>query len=136
MACVESKKSHIIIICAALKEPFSIEFNASIPDEKGIYIEVCRSKEKLRNLVSYIMGQRSVEKGFDQKNWARRFSEYLDRSMDRGPKVYEASSQIRGCEYRTCVSHPDLRANPNARIHVRQDQVTHMHRLSEYQNTM
>jgi hypothetical protein len=25
------------------------------------------------------------------------------------------------------VSHPDLRANPNARIHVRQDQVTHMH---------
>jgi hypothetical protein len=34
------------------------------------------------------------------------------------------------------VSHPDLRANPNARIHVRQDQVTHMHRLSEYQNTV
>jgi hypothetical protein len=31
------------------------------------------------------------------------------------------------------LSHPDLRANPNARIHVRQDQVTHMHRLSEYQ---
>jgi hypothetical protein len=31
------------------------------------------------------------------------------------------------------MSHPDLRANPNARIHVRQDQVTHMHRLSEYQ---
>jgi hypothetical protein len=36
----------------------------------------------------------------------------------------------------TTLSHPDLRANPNARIHVRQDQVTHMHRLSEYQNTM
>jgi hypothetical protein len=34
------------------------------------------------------------------------------------------------------LSHPNLRANPNARIHVRQDQVTHMHRLSEYQNTM
>jgi hypothetical protein len=34
------------------------------------------------------------------------------------------------------VSHPDLRANPNARIHVREDQVTHMHRLSEYQNTV
>jgi hypothetical protein len=34
------------------------------------------------------------------------------------------------------VSHPDLRTNPNARIHVRQDQVTHMHRRSEYQNTM
>jgi hypothetical protein len=34
----------------------------------------------------------------------------------------------------TTLSHPDLRANPNARIHVRQDQVTHMHRLSEYQN--
>jgi hypothetical protein len=31
------------------------------------------------------------------------------------------------------LSHPDLRGNPNARIHVRQDQVTHMHRLSEYQ---
>jgi hypothetical protein len=31
------------------------------------------------------------------------------------------------------LSHPDLRANPNARIHVRQDQVTHMHRRSEYQ---
>jgi hypothetical protein len=31
------------------------------------------------------------------------------------------------------MSHPDLRANPDARIHVRQDQVTHMHRLSEYQ---
>jgi predicted RNase H-like nuclease len=30
------------------------------------------------------------------------------------------------------VSHPDLRTNPNARIHVRQDQVTHMHRLSKY----
>jgi hypothetical protein len=30
------------------------------------------------------------------------------------------------------VSHPDLRANPNARIHVHQDQVTHMHRRSEY----
>jgi hypothetical protein len=27
----------------------------------------------------------------------------------------------------TTLSHPDLRANPNARIHVRQDQVTHMH---------
>jgi hypothetical protein len=34
------------------------------------------------------------------------------------------------------MSHPDLRANPNARIHVRQDQVTHMHRLSEYLNTV
>jgi hypothetical protein len=34
------------------------------------------------------------------------------------------------------VSHPDLRANPNARIHVRQDQITHMHRLSKYQNTV
>jgi hypothetical protein len=34
------------------------------------------------------------------------------------------------------MSHPDLRANPNARIHVRQDQVTHMHRRSEYQNTV
>jgi hypothetical protein len=34
------------------------------------------------------------------------------------------------------VSHPDLRTNPNARIHVRQDQVTHMHRRSEYQNTV
>jgi hypothetical protein len=34
------------------------------------------------------------------------------------------------------LSHPDLRANPNARIHVRQDQVTHMHRLTEYQNTV
>jgi hypothetical protein len=33
----------------------------------------------------------------------------------------------------TTLSHPDLRANPNARIHVRQDQVTHLHRLSEYQ---
>jgi hypothetical protein len=31
------------------------------------------------------------------------------------------------------VSHPDLRTNPNVRIHVRQDQVTHMHRRSEYQ---
>jgi hypothetical protein len=31
------------------------------------------------------------------------------------------------------VSHPDLRANPNAIIHVRQDQFTHMHRRSEYQ---
>jgi hypothetical protein len=30
------------------------------------------------------------------------------------------------------LSHPDLRVNPNARIHVRQDQVTHMHQLSEY----
>jgi hypothetical protein len=36
----------------------------------------------------------------------------------------------------TVVLHPDLRANPNARIHVRKDQVTHMHRLSEYQNTV
>jgi hypothetical protein len=36
----------------------------------------------------------------------------------------------------TTLSHPDLRANPNARIHVRRDQVTHMHRLSEYQNTV
>jgi hypothetical protein len=34
------------------------------------------------------------------------------------------------------MSHPDWRANPNAGIHVRQDQVTHMHRLSEYQNTV
>jgi hypothetical protein len=34
------------------------------------------------------------------------------------------------------MSHPDLRANPNARIHLRQDQVTHMHRLIEYQNTV
>jgi hypothetical protein len=34
------------------------------------------------------------------------------------------------------LSHPDLRANPNARIHMHQDQVTHMHRLSEYQNTV
>jgi hypothetical protein len=33
----------------------------------------------------------------------------------------------------TTLSHQDLRANPNARIHVRQDQVTHMHRCSEYQ---
>jgi hypothetical protein len=31
----------------------------------------------------------------------------------------------------TTLSHPDLRANPNARIHVRQDQVTHLHRLSD-----
>jgi hypothetical protein len=36
----------------------------------------------------------------------------------------------------TTLSHPDLRANPNARILVCQDQVTHMHRLSEYQNTV
>jgi hypothetical protein len=36
----------------------------------------------------------------------------------------------------TTLSHPDLRENLNARIHVRQDQVTHMHRLSEYQNTV
>jgi hypothetical protein len=36
--------------------------------------------------------------------------------------------------YTDILPHPDLRANPNARIHVRQDQVTHMHRLSEYQN--
>jgi hypothetical protein len=36
----------------------------------------------------------------------------------------------------TTLSHPDLRANSNARIHVRQDQVTHMLRLSEYQNTV
>jgi hypothetical protein len=34
------------------------------------------------------------------------------------------------------MSHPDLRANLNAIIHVRQDLVTHMHRLSEYQNTV
>jgi hypothetical protein len=34
------------------------------------------------------------------------------------------------------LSHPDLRTNSNARIHVRQDQVTHMHRRSEYQNTV
>jgi hypothetical protein len=34
------------------------------------------------------------------------------------------------------LSHPDLRENPNARIHVRQDEVTHMHRLNEYQNTV
>jgi hypothetical protein len=34
------------------------------------------------------------------------------------------------------MSHPDLSANPNARIHVHYDQVTHMHRLSEYQNTV
>jgi hypothetical protein len=34
---------------------------------------------------------------------------------------------------RSELSHPNLRTNPNARIHVRQDQVTHMHRLSEYQ---
>jgi hypothetical protein len=33
----------------------------------------------------------------------------------------------------TTLSHLDLRANPNARIHVRQDQVTHMLQLSEYQ---
>jgi hypothetical protein len=33
----------------------------------------------------------------------------------------------------TTLSHPDLRANLNARIHVRQDQITHMHRRSEYQ---
>jgi hypothetical protein len=33
----------------------------------------------------------------------------------------------------TTLSHPDLRTNPNVRIHVRQDQVTHMHRRSEYQ---
>jgi hypothetical protein len=38
--------------------------------------------------------------------------------------------------YLAKVSHPDLRANPNARIHVRQNQVTHMHGLSEYQNTV
>jgi hypothetical protein len=31
------------------------------------------------------------------------------------------------------LSHPDLRANLNARIHVHQDQVTHMHQRSEYQ---
>jgi hypothetical protein len=36
----------------------------------------------------------------------------------------------------TTLSHPVLRANLNARIHVRQDQVTHMHRLGEYQNTV
>jgi hypothetical protein len=35
-----------------------------------------------------------------------------------------------------CLSYLDLSVNPNARIHVRQDQVTHMHRLSEYQNTV
>jgi hypothetical protein len=34
------------------------------------------------------------------------------------------------------MSHLDLRANPNVGIHVRHDQVTHMHRLSEYQNTV
>jgi hypothetical protein len=34
------------------------------------------------------------------------------------------------------MSHSDLRTNPNARIHVRQNQVTHMHRRSEYQNTV
>jgi hypothetical protein len=49
------------------------------------------------------MGQRSFAKGFDQKNWARRFGEYLDRSMDPGLKVDEASSQIRGQEYGTCA---------------------------------
>jgi hypothetical protein len=38
--------------------------------------------------------------------------------------------------YLYLLSHPDLRTNPNARIHVRQDQVTHMHRRSEYQNTV
>jgi hypothetical protein len=32
--------------------------------------------------------------------------------------------------YGTTLSHPDLRAIPNARIHVSQDQVTHMHHLS------
>jgi hypothetical protein len=36
----------------------------------------------------------------------------------------------------TTLSHPDLGANLNARIHVRQDQVTQMDRLSEYQNTV
>jgi hypothetical protein len=36
----------------------------------------------------------------------------------------------------TTLSHPDSTVNPNERIHVRQDQVTHMHRLSEYQNTV
>jgi hypothetical protein len=34
------------------------------------------------------------------------------------------------------TSHLDLKANPNARIHVRQDKVTHMHRLSVYKNTV
>jgi hypothetical protein len=54
----------------------------------------------------------------------------------------EASDALRpqtgqtGSCHHAVLSHPDLRANPNARLHVRQDQVTHMHRLSEYQNTV
>jgi hypothetical protein len=52
------------------------------------------------------------------------------------PNLKEVS--ISACPGNTMevVSHPDLRTNPNARIHVRQDQVTHMHRRSEYQNTV
>jgi hypothetical protein len=51
------------------------------------------------------------------------------------PEVEEGEAEA-ALQYVEVVSHPDLRANPNARIHVRQDQVTHMHRLSEYQNTV
>jgi hypothetical protein len=43
---------------------------------------------------------------------------------------------VAGYVYDDVLSHPDLRTNPNARIHVRQDQITHMHRRSEYQNTV
>jgi hypothetical protein len=43
---------------------------------------------------------------------------------------------IAACFSHHLVSHPDLKTNPNAKIHVLQDQVTHMHRLSEYQNTV
>jgi hypothetical protein len=36
-------------------------------------------------------------------------------------------------KYNDILSHPDLKENPNAKTHVRQDQVSHMRRLNEYQ---
>jgi hypothetical protein len=47
-------------------------------------------------------------------------------------RVNSGFASMRGQEG-SRLSHSDLRTNPNARIHVRQDQVTHMHRRSEYQ---
>jgi hypothetical protein len=57
-----------------------------------------KKEEKLGNLAGNFMGQRDFEEGFDQEDRPRRLSEYLDRQVDHGSKVYEAVDENGGGE--------------------------------------
>jgi hypothetical protein len=57
-----------------------------------------KKEEKLGNLAGNFMGQRGSEEGFDQEDRPRCLSEYLDKQVDHGSKVYEAVDENGGGE--------------------------------------